>query len=106
MGVVVDERPGLDQEAALGEVADDLVAGLGGREAVEPAVVVVEVPGLVDRAEHGQPQRLAELEVLGAGTRRDMNDPRPCSWSSETSSQGTTLCSMPAPGGRLSNGPS
>ena len=35
-------EPGLDEEAGLAEAADDLVGGLGRREAVQPAVVVVE----------------------------------------------------------------
>ena len=67
--------PALDEEAALGEVADDLVGRLDGREAVQPAVVVVEAAGLVDRRQHRQAERAAELEVLGAGAGRDVDDP-------------------------------
>ena len=67
--------PALDEEAALGEVADDLVGRLDGREAVQPAVVVVEVAGLVDRRQHRQPERAAELEVLDAAAGRDVDDP-------------------------------
>ena len=65
---------GLDEEAALAEVADDLVGGLGGREAVQPAVVVVEAAGLVDRRQDRQAERAAELEVLAAAARRDVDD--------------------------------
>ena len=43
---------------------------------MQPAVVVVEVARLVDRREHGQPERAAELEVLGAGAGGDVDDPR------------------------------
>ena len=50
--VAVLVESGLDEEAALLEVADDLVGGLGGREAVEPAVLVVEAARLVDGREH------------------------------------------------------
>ena len=73
VAVLVQAR--LDEEAALAEIADDLVGRLDGREPVQPAVVVVEAPGLVDGHEHGQVLALAQLEVLGARTRRDMDDP-------------------------------
>ena len=66
--------PGLDEEAALGELADDLVGGLDRREAVQPAVVVVEAAGLVDRRQHRQAERPAELEVLAAAAGRDVDD--------------------------------
>ena len=72
--VAVLVQPGLDEEAALAEVADDLVGRLDRREAVQPAVVVVEAAGLVDGHQHRQVLALAELEVLGAAARRDVDD--------------------------------
>ena len=76
----------LDQEALLGEPADDLVGGLCRGEAVQPAVVVVEAPRLVDRREHGQ-------IVDGASSKSSWPAPvamwtMPVPSSSETSSQG------------------
>jgi len=68
-------QPRLDEEAALAEVADDLIGRLDRRETVQPAVVVVEAPGLVDWHEHRQAFALAELEVLRARTRCDVDDP-------------------------------
>jgi len=52
-GVAVFVQPGLDENALLLEATDDLLGGLDGGEAVQPAVVVVKTPGLVDRIEHG-----------------------------------------------------
>ena len=57
-------------------VADDLVGASDRREAVQPAVVVVEVPGFVDRRQHGQVVYVGELEVLAAAARRDVDDAR------------------------------
>ena len=73
VAVLVELR--LDEEATLGEVAGDLVGGLGGAEAVQPAVVVVEVAALVDRRQHGQAVHARELEVLAAAARRDVDEP-------------------------------
>ena len=70
-------RAGLEQVALLGEAADDLVGRVGRREAVQPAVGVVEPPGLVDRREHRQVVDAAELEVLLARAGRDVDDARP-----------------------------
>ncbi len=72
--VGMDVRAGLDEEAPLGEVADDLVGRLDRREAVQPAVVVVETSALVDRREHGKAERAAELEVVRTGSGRDVDD--------------------------------
>ena len=72
--VVVHVLAGRDEEAALGEIADDLVRGLGRREAVQPAVVVVEVASLVDGRQHRQAERAPELEVLTAAAGRDVDD--------------------------------
>ena len=47
--VAVQVHAGLEQVALLGEATDDLVGRLRGRETVQPAVGVVEAPGLVDR---------------------------------------------------------
>ena len=77
MRVAVEIRPGLEQIALLGEAADDLVGGVGRRKAVEPAVGVVEPPGLVDGREHRQVVDPPELEVLLARAGRDVDDSRP-----------------------------
>ncbi len=74
--VVVQVGARLDEETALGQVADDLVGRLDGREPVQPAVVVVEAAGLVDRGQHRQAERAAELEVLAAAARGDVDDAR------------------------------
>ena len=66
---------GLEQDALLGEPADDLVRGLGRREPVQPAVAVVEAPRLVHRAQDREPVDAAELEVLLAGAGSDVHDP-------------------------------
>ena len=44
--------------------------------AVQPAVVVVEAAGLVDRHQHRQAVLLRELEVLAAAAGRDVDDAR------------------------------
>ena len=67
--------PDLEQEAGLGEPTDDLVCRLRRREPVQPAVGVVEAPGLVDRGEHGQVVDPAEVEVLLARPGGDVHDP-------------------------------
>ena len=74
MRIAVHVRRRLDEQPALGQVADDLVGGLGRRDAVQPAVVVVEAPGLVDRRQHRQVVHARELEVLGAAPGRDVDD--------------------------------
>ena len=75
MGIAVEVRAGLEQEPLLGESTHDLVGGLGRRQAVQPAVGVVEAARLVDRGEHGEVVDAAELEVLLAGAGRDVDDP-------------------------------
>ena len=65
----------MNEQPALAEVADDLVRRLRRRETVQPAVVVVEAPRLVDRREHVEAVHLGELEVLAAAARRDVDDP-------------------------------
>ena len=72
--VAVLVHVGRDEEAGLAEAAHDLVGGLHRREAVQPAVVVVEPARLVDRRQHRQAERPAELEVLAAAAGRDMDD--------------------------------
>ena len=74
MRVAVLVLTGLDQEPGLAEPADDLVGGLGRRQAVQPPVIVVEAPGLVDRREHRQVVHARQLEVLGAAARCDVDD--------------------------------
>ena len=66
---------GVDEEAVLGEPADDLVGRLRRREPVQPAVVVVEAAGLVDRHQDREVVDLPELEVLLARPGRDVDDP-------------------------------
>ena len=65
---------GAQQSAALPEVLDDRLAGVGGVLAVQPAVRLVERAGVVDRHEHGQAQVAAEVEVLLAAAGRDVDD--------------------------------
>ena len=72
--VAVDVRGRVLEQAALAQVSDDLVGGLDGRAAVQPAVVRVEAPALVDGHENRKVVYLRQLEVLGAGTRRDVDD--------------------------------
>ncbi len=74
MRVAVDVRAGVLEQATLAEVADDLIGCVAGRDAVEPAVLGEEVAGLVDRHQHLQPVLLAQVEVLGACARRDVDD--------------------------------
>ena len=76
LGVAVLVEARLDEPPALLEPADDLLRGLDGREAVQPAVVVVEAPGLVHRRQDRQVVHARELEVLGAAAGRDVDDPR------------------------------
>ena len=45
---------GMHEQPALGQVADDLVGRVAGGHAVQPAVVVVEPPRLVDGREDGK----------------------------------------------------
>ena len=69
-------QPRLDEEAGLAEPADDLVRGLAGRDAVQPAVVVVEAARLVDGRQHCEVVHLRELEVLATAPGSDVHDPR------------------------------
>ncbi len=66
----------LEEEARLGEPADDLIGGLRRREPVQPAVRVVEAARLVHRGEHGELVHEPELEVLLAGAGSDVDDAR------------------------------
>ena len=50
--VAVLVRASRDEQAAVLEVADDLLGRLRGREAVQPAVLGIEAARLVDRREH------------------------------------------------------
>ena len=74
MRVTVDVRAGVLEQPTLAEVADDLVGSVTGRDAVEPAVLGKEVAGLVDRHQHLQSVLLPQVEVLGAGAGRDVDD--------------------------------
>ena len=69
-------QPGLDEDALLLEVADDLLRRLGRREPVQPAEAVVEAPRLVDRLHDLEPVHLRELEVLVSAAGRDVDDAR------------------------------
>ena len=64
------------QAAALAEVLDDRRRDVARVAAVQPAVRLVEGAGLVDRHQHGQALALAQLEVLRAAARRDVDDAR------------------------------
>ena len=66
----------LDQQAALAEIADQLVRRLDRGEPVQPAVVVVEAAGLVHGRQHVEVVHLRELEVLAAAAGRDVDDAR------------------------------
>ena len=74
--IAVDDPPGLDEETALSEARDDGLLRRIGRDARQRPVVVVEDAGLVDRHEHRQLVHAAQLEVLGARARRDVDDAR------------------------------
>ena len=67
-------RAGLEQEPLLGQSTDDLVSRVTGREPVQPAIRVVETARLVHRREHREVVEEAELEVLLAGARCDVDD--------------------------------
>ena len=64
------------EPAAALEVLDDEVGHLVRAVARELAVALDEEPRFVDGHEHGQLLALADLEVLGAAARRDVDDPR------------------------------
>src|SRR6266550_3690049 len=75
--VSVHIGPRVLEQPALAQIAEDLVGSLDGRGSVQPAVLGEETPALVDRNQHGQVVHPRELEVLGAGARRDVDDARP-----------------------------
>ena len=60
--------------APLRQVGDNLVGGISRPEPVEPAVLRIEPASLVDRRQHREAERPAELEILLAAARRDMDD--------------------------------
>src|SRR5204863_7328545 len=73
----VDVPAGVPEYALPTEVLDDDVLDLGRREPRELLAVVGKHPArLVDRREHGQAVDARELEILGAGARRDVDDAR------------------------------
>ena len=67
--------PALTSSERCLQVVDHLVGHLGGGQPGQPAVLGVEPARLVDRRQHRQVVRLAEVEVLGAAARRDVHDP-------------------------------
>src|SRR3954447_13216845 len=73
-GVAVLVEARLEHASALLEPADDLLVGVRGREAVQPAEVVVVVPRLVDGHDHRQVVLTPELEVLVATAGGDVDD--------------------------------
>ena len=103
--VAVLVEAGVDEQPALGQVADDLVGRVARRRAVQPAVVVVEAARLVDRRQHRQ--------VVDAGRARS---PRrrsparcgrsPCPPRARPRPRGSPDARPRAPGGSVSNGPS
>ena len=71
---------GVDRRAPFGaedQVGQDLVGRLHRPQPVQPAIVVVEVAGLVHWHQHGEVVDLRQLEVLGPGARDDVDDPSP-----------------------------
>src|ERR671934_257703 len=74
VAVLVEARA--DQEAPFAKVAGDLIGSVAGRGAVQPAVVLVEAPRLVDRGQHRQALAPAEIEVLLTRAGRDVDDAR------------------------------
>ena len=64
------------QQAALAEIADQLVCRLDRGKPVQPAVVVVEASGLIHGRQHVEAVHLRELEVLAAAAGRDVDDAR------------------------------
>src|SRR5213075_1964279 len=73
-GVAVDDLAVGDQAAALAEVVNDHLRRLGGDVAVQPAVLLHEGAGLVDRDQRREVLATAELEVLLAAARGDVDD--------------------------------
>ena len=73
--VAVLVEAGLDEQRPLTQIACDLVGGVARRRPVQPAVVLVEAAGFIDRRQDGQVFAAAELEVLLAGAGRDVDDP-------------------------------
>ena len=71
------DPPGLDEQLALAQVLDDHVFDLVGREPLERTEAGHHSPGLVDRRDHRQVVHPRQLEVVGPGAGRDVNDPRP-----------------------------
>ena len=97
IAVLVEAR--LDEQSALGEVADDLVGRVGRREPVQPAVLVVEASRLVDG------RRAPRARARGESSKSSPPHPgamwtMPVPSSRETSSQGITRCSTAAAGRR------
>ena len=75
-GVAVGDLAIGDQPRALTEVIDDRLRELGGEVAVQPAVLARERAGLVDRDQGREVLAAAELEVLLAAARGDVDDAR------------------------------
>ena len=72
--VAVLDRLRAHEQPTVAQVADDLLCRLQRRHAVQPAVLGVEAPALVDRREHVETELLRELEVLAAAAGRDVDD--------------------------------
>ena len=70
----MDDRAGLDEDLALAQRLDDQLRGLARAQPLVGAVAGDEAAGLVDRREHGKVVHARELEVLGAGAGRDVDD--------------------------------
>ena len=75
-GVAVGDLARLDHPAPLPQVLDDLLRGVAGVAAVQPAEALVEGARLVHRHDRGQALAHAQLEVLGAAAGRDVDDAR------------------------------
>ena len=73
---VVDRLEPVEATLAL-EVLDDRLGDVADIPPRERAEAVQEDPGFVERGHDRQPERAAELEVLGAAARCDVDDARP-----------------------------
>jgi hypothetical protein len=71
----VPDSPNIDQQSPLAQRLDHRLLDLVRREARERAVVRKHSAFFINGHEHGQVVYAGELEVLGPGARRDVDDP-------------------------------
>ena len=77
MWVAVDDRLQPVEEPVVLQVLDHGLRAVADVAAGQEAEPLDERSTLVERRQHGQPERLSEREVLRPAARRDMDDPRP-----------------------------